>query len=173
MLDDEVAVQMYEDTLTLCGASGLKAYEISNLALKGHECRHNLTYWQSGDWLGIGPGAHGRIGSGVQRMAIQSWRSPEKWLNAVEKFGSGVESATLLDPSARSSETLMMGLRLDQGIPLKRFEYVVGYSLSEMVSSDSLSALIDGGFLNWSEERISATPRGRQVLNKVIQDLLI
>jgi putative oxygen-independent coproporphyrinogen III oxidase len=169
---EDEAAEMYEDTVKQCADVGLIAYEVSNFAYSGEECRHNLTYWRSGDWLGVGPGAHGRIGSGEDRVALRQWRSPEKWRDAVEGTGSGLESADSLSESERVAEALMMGLRLTEGVLATRFARIVGASLWEGVNGDRLDELVVGGFLERTSERILATPRGRIVLNTLIAELL-
>ena len=169
---EDEAAEMYEDTVKQCADVGLIAYEVSNFAYSGEECRHNLTYWRSGDWLGVGPGAHGRIGAGEDRGALRQWRSPEKWRDAVEGTGSGLESADSLSESERVAEALMMGLRLTEGVLATRFARIVGASLWEGVNGDRLDELVVGGFLERTSERILATPRGRIVLNTLIAELL-
>ena len=169
---EDEAAEMYEDTVKQCGDVGLLAYEVSNFAYSGEECRHNLIYWRSGDWLGVGPGAHGRIGAGEDRVALRHWRSPEKWRDAVEGMGWGLESTDSLNESDRVAEALMMGLRLTEGVLATRFDRIVGKSLWEGVNLERLDELVVGGFLERTSERISATPRGRIVLNTLIAKLL-
>lgn len=171
--DDDDAAQMYEDTIARCAEAGLAAYEVSNLARPGQECRHNLVYWRSGDWLGIGPGAHGRIGQGDGRVATQRWRSPEKWLDAVERSGTGMECVEPLDAPVRASEMLMMGLRLSEGVTAERFKRMVGRGLEDVLCPERTAALVDGGFLIRSDSGIRATPQGRNVLNTLIAELLV
>ncbi len=170
---EDEAAEMYEDTVTQCADVGLLAYEVSNFASYGEECRHNLVYWRSGDWLGVGPGAHGRMGVGEDRVASRQWRSPEKWRDAVEETGSGLESADFLNESDRVAEVLMMGLRLAEGVSAARFDRIVGTSLWEGVNQKRLDEMVTAGFLKRTSEGISATPRGRIVLNTLISELLI
>lgn len=169
---EDDAAAMYEETTARCRAAGLDAYEVSNFAAPGEECRHNLVYWRSGDWLGVGPGAHGRAGRGEGRTATRRWRSPEKWLEAVEGTGSGLEARETLDAPARAAEALMMGLRLTEGVSAERFERTVGWTLEECVDAGRLRRLVSGGFLETSRTGARTTPRGRMVLNAVLGELL-
>ncbi len=169
---EDDAAAMYEETTARCRAAGLDAYEVSNFAAPGEECRHNLVYWRSGDWLGVGPGAHGRAGRGEGRTATRRWRSPEKWLGAVEGAGSGLEAWETLDAPARAAEALMMGLRLTEGVSAERFERTVGRTLEECVDAGRLRRLVRGGFLETSRTGARTTPRGRMVLNAVLGELL-
>ncbi len=171
--DEDDAAEMYEDTVSQCGEVGLQAYEVSNFAFPGEECRHNLIYWRSGDWLGVGPGAHGRMGMGENRVALRQWRSPEKWRDAVEDSGSGLEAVEALNESDRAAEALMMGMRLTEGVSAKRFERIVGTSLWDGINSDRLDELVAGGFLERTTKGIRATARGRNVLNTLVTELLI
>ena len=97
-------------------AAGLPAYEISNHARPGAECRHNLVYWRYGDYVGIGPGAHGRLTLDGEKYATRQRRAPEAWLAAVEAAGHATEERQPLARAERREEMLMMGLRLAEGI---------------------------------------------------------
>ena len=169
---EDVATTMYEDTLARCEEVGLAAYEVSNFAHRGEECRHNLVYWRSGDWIGVGPGAHGRLGQGDGRIATRQWRSPEKWLDAVENTGTGLEASEILDAPTRATEMLMMGLRLTEGVSARRFESMVGKTLQDTLIRESVDDLVEGGFMEMSRHGVRATLRGRNVLNTLVSQLL-
>jgi putative oxygen-independent coproporphyrinogen III oxidase len=169
---EDDAATMYEDTLSRCKETGLVAYEVSNFAHPGEECRHNLVYWRSGDWLGVGPGAHGRLGQGEGRVATRQWRSPEKWLDAVEKTGTGLEASEGLDAPTRATEMLMMGLRLTEGVSAGRFKRMVGKSLQDMLIRDRVDGLVEGGFVEVSQHGVRTTLQGRNVLNTLVSQLL-
>jgi putative oxygen-independent coproporphyrinogen III oxidase len=162
-LEEERAAGLYELTQELCGEAGLPAYEISNHARPGAECRHNLVYWRYGDYLGVGPGAHGRI-DGTATTAL---RAPEAWLLAVEAGGDGTESRLPLSPHDQATEYLLMSLRLGEGTSLTRFEALGGRALDEA----RISGLCEEGLLRHEAGRIRATARGRLVLNSVIAAL--
>ncbi len=169
--EDDAAL-MYEETVARCRVSGLDAYEVSNFSAPGETCRHNLVYWRSGDWLGVGPGAHGRLGRGEGRTATRRWRSPETWLRAVEESGSGLQAAEVLDGPTRAAEALMMGLRLTEGVSAERFKRTVGRALNDCIGPGRLRWLANAGFLETSEAGIRTTLRGRLVLNALLAELL-
>jgi oxygen-independent coproporphyrinogen-3 oxidase len=163
-LDEDAQAALYEATQELCEGAGLPAYEISNHAREGAECRHNLLYWRYGEYLGIGPGAHGRIGG----HATTAIRAPEAWAAAVERLGHGLAEDETLSPAARGEEYLLMALRLCEGASLSRYEALSGAPLDAQRIRD----LMDEGLLTRASKRIAATARGRLVLNGVIAALL-
>jgi putative oxygen-independent coproporphyrinogen III oxidase len=171
MPDEEAAAQLYEATQERLMAAGLPAYEISNHARPGAECRHNLAYWHYEDYLGIGPGAHGRITRGGVKWATRQRRLPESWLAAVENAGSGIEEEVPLDRDTVVEEMLMMGLRLAEGISRPRLEEATGETI-EARFGGALEPLVAGRFLELDRERLKATAAGRQRLNAVLAALL-
>ncbi len=166
--DEDAAADLYLATEELCAAAGLPAYEVSNHARPGAESRHNLIYWRSGDYAGIGPGAHGRLTLGPARLAIETPKSPADWLAQVERLGHGEAARVALPLPDQAAEYLMMGLRLGEGIDLARHARLAGRGLP----ADRLARLADLGLVVAEEGRLRATPRGRMVLNAVIRDLL-
>jgi putative oxygen-independent coproporphyrinogen III oxidase len=122
---DDTQGELYEVTQERLAAAGLPAYEISNHARPGEECRHNLTYWRSGDWIGIGPGAHGRLSLGGERVGTETVRMPRAWLERVERVGHGERPRETLTVADRVAEMLLMGLRLTEGIAVARLEAAV------------------------------------------------
>ena len=163
--DEPHAAALYETTQELTAAAGLPAYEISNHARAGEECRHNLVYWRSGAYAGVGPGAHGRLHIDGRRHALATLRSPEAWRDAVEGNGHGLESATPLDTQEQIDEFLVMGLRLAEGIDVARLEAIAGRTPEPA----ALARLQTEGLIAVTPERLSATERGRLVLNAVVQ----
>jgi len=170
--DDEQAGSLYEVTQAVLGEAGLPAYEISNHARPGQECRHNLAYWRGQDYAGIGPGAHGRLDAGPGRYALRQYRAPETWLEAVEQRGHGTEAVERLTQAQRRDELLMMGLRLAEGVARHRFIAATGQSFEDELGREKLTPLIEGGFLELGESVLRATPAGRQRLNAVLGMLL-
>jgi putative oxygen-independent coproporphyrinogen III oxidase len=170
MPDEDTAAALYEMTQERMAAAGLPAYEISNHARPGAECRHNLAYWHYEDYIGIGPGAHGRLTCEGVTYAVERHRLPEEWLHAVETEGGGA-IRTALDRESVVAEMLMMGLRLTGGISRRRIEQVAGCDF-ETAFSGRLEPLLSGGFLELDDERIAATAAGRQRLNAVLAALL-
>jgi oxygen-independent coproporphyrinogen-3 oxidase len=171
-LPEEPADRLFEVTQELCERAGLPAYEISNHARPGAECRHNLVYWRYGDYIGIGPGAHGRIGIGDGRHATAQRKKPEVWLEAVERTGCATETDALLTPEEQAEEALMMGLRLTAGINRADFEKRTGRALDAVLDPAALARLSDGGFIEATPDRLRATAAGRRVLNAVLARLL-
>jgi len=167
--DEDQAAVMFELTQDLTEAAGRPAYEISNHARPGGECRHNLTTWRGGDYLGIGPGAHGRLG----HEAIQQYPAPEAWAAAVEADGHGTLERQLLAPRDRAEEMVMMGLRLREGIDAATFAALSGLDLWPLLSADGLARLEQDGLVERSRGRLRTTPSGRLLLNAVIAALLI
>jgi oxygen-independent coproporphyrinogen-3 oxidase len=168
--DEETAAALFETTQNRLAAHGLPAYEISNHARPGAECRHNLAYWRCQDYAGVGPGAHGRLTLDGVRFATRQRRLPERWLVAVEEGGTGIEEMAAVDDDATISEMLMMGLRLTEGVARQRLERVAGQEI-EALFGDRLPPLIEGGFLTL-DGRLAATAAGRQRLNAVLAILL-
>ncbi|MEE2981452.1 MAG: radical SAM family heme chaperone HemW [Pseudomonadota bacterium] len=166
------AAALYEATQEALAGVGLAAYEISNHARPGAESRHNLTYWRAGNYLGIGPGAHGRLTMDGTTTALRQRRAPEAWLGDVETKGHGTTERETVEPNARAAEVLMMGLRLAEGVPLARVKARSGLEFSEVVSEDRLAPLVDGGLLTTTDSHIRATAAGRRVLDSLLAALL-
>lgn len=169
---DDDAVALYEVTQEVCEAAGLPAYEVSNHATPGAECRHNLVYWQGGDWIGVGPGAHGRLRLSGAMTALRQHRAPAAWLQAVGAEGHGTCESTVLTSEEHREELLMMGLRLREGVSAARFQAQTGRSLAESVDSAGLAAMVEGGFVVAGDTGLRATASGRLVLNSVLARLL-
>ena len=169
--DEETAALLFEATQVRLAASGLPAYEISNHARPGAECRHNLAYWRYEDYLGVGPGAHGRLTRGGGKVATSQLRAPEAWLAAIEDAGAGIEETTPIPRETAAEEMLMMGLRLVEGVSRRRLEALADRTI-ENAFPDTLPRLIDGGFLTLDADRIAASAAGRQRLNAVLGALL-
>ncbi|QCI65218.1 radical SAM family heme chaperone HemW [Phreatobacter stygius] len=166
--DAEMGRVLYDLTQQICSEAGLPAYEISNHARPGAECRHNMIYWRSGDFAGVGPGAHGRLTLGNGRVATSTEKHPETWLGLVEAQGSGVIAEERLVQEETADEFLVMGLRLAEGIDLKRYE-----ALSGRVLDPERIAFLEGeGFLaRLPGDRLKVTPAGFPVLDAVVADL--
>lgn len=172
-LPDEVtASAIYEATGGTLAAAGLLAYEVSNHARPGEESRHNLTYWRYGDYLGIGPGAHGRLTIDGRKLATRQHAAPEAWTAAVECDGHATRIRSPLDESDRLAEMTMMGLRLREGIHRDAFQREFGAEPEALFDRNRLDALLEEGFLHFDEERMTATSEGRLRLDAVLGHLL-
>jgi putative oxygen-independent coproporphyrinogen III oxidase len=169
---EDEAGALFELTQELLDAAGLPAYEISNHARPGGESRHNLTYWRYGDYVGVGPGAHGRLTIGGDKIATRQHRAPEAWLAAVEAVGHATRQRDAVAAGDRLAELMMMGLRTIGGVPRSRVVAECGRPLEAVIDPARLGRLIDGGFLLLDETRLRATATGRQRLNAVIGELL-
>ena len=166
--DEDAAADLYGVTQEVCDAAGLPAYEISNHAVPGAECRHNLVYWRYGEYAGVGPGAHGRLRQADGRHALAAERVPEAWLEKVEAWGDGFTVDDLLTAEEEGDEMLLMGLRLAEGIDLDRYCRLAGRVLDPARLADLLAhGMVEhtsGGYLR-------ATRAGFYVLDAVVADL--
>ena len=169
--DEETAAALFETTQRRLAEARLAAYEISNHARPGGECRHNLIYWRYHDYLGIGPGAHGRLTRDGGKLATRQIRAPEAWLEAIETADTAFDETIELGRAEAVDEMVMMGLRLAEGVSRRRLDVLAGQD-AEAIFGDKLPRLVDGGFLTLDAERITATEAGRQRLNAVLAALL-
>jgi oxygen-independent coproporphyrinogen-3 oxidase len=166
--DEAIARALYDVTQDVCARHGLPAYEISNHARPGAECRHNLVYWRGKEYAGIGPGAHGRLDIDGHRHAIATEKRPEAWLMRVESSGSGIVADDLLNSEERADEFLLMGLRLREGIDPQRYAALSGRPL------DPLRIAIlreEGAIAIGPDGRLRVTQDGFPVLDAVVADL--
>ena len=164
--DEDLGAEMYLATQELCEAAGFAAYEVSNHARPGAESRHNQIYWRYGDYAGIGPGAHSRLTIGGQKHAIETPLLPDAWLKAAER-GNGESLRRALSGREQAEEYLMMGLRMSQGIDIKRYNSLSGQPLS----TEALGNLTELGMIERPGSHLRVTPQGRMVLNAVIKEL--
>jgi putative oxygen-independent coproporphyrinogen III oxidase len=170
--DEETAATLFEQTQAILEAAGMPAYEISNHAAPGQESRHNMAYWRGWDYVGIGPGAHGRLTISGQPVATEQTPAPEHWLAAVEAQGHGTRKRETLSPENRAAERVMTGLRLTSGIDRAEFAALSGRPLEDMVDAKALRRLIDAGYVESDDAGLRATAEGRLRLNAVIGALL-
>lgn len=170
--DEDTQAALYETTQELLGDAGMPAYEISNHARPGQESRHNLVYWRYQDYVGIGPGAHGRFTRNGAKRATRRQSGPEAWLEAVERQGHGTAEEFEVDRAEMAREALMMGLRLSEGIDRARFAAIVGRDVVAVLGEARLTPLIAGGLLALDAGHLRATSSGRAVLNALLQRLM-
>ncbi|MGB0609008.1 MAG: radical SAM family heme chaperone HemW [Paracoccaceae bacterium] len=164
--NEDLGADLFEATQDICSKFGFPAYEISNHAKPGAECQHNMVYWRYGDYAGIGPGAHGRLTINGQRHATAAFRNPSDWLEAVGK-GCGDKVNEPLLAKDQAAEYLVMGLRINDGIDRARYNALSGRDLDP----DKIAYLLDQGLISVSNNAISASQRGRPVLNHIIREL--
>ncbi len=165
---EDTSADMYLVTQEVTAAHGMPGYEISNHARPGAESLHNLVYWRYGDYVGIGPGAHGRLTLNGIRYATECHLAPGAWLDAVSK-GNGESLRSALTSQDAAVEQLMMGMRLSQGLNMARFESLSG----NRIDSNRLSHLQELGMVTVSGTTLAATDQGRAVLNAVLRELLM
>ena len=166
--DGDQSALLYEATQDITAAHGMPAYEVSNHARPGAESRHNLTYWRYGDYAGIGPGAHGRLSIGADKLATATERNPEGWLKLVEDHGHGMVDRELLGRDEQADELLLMGLRLREGVDLARWHTLSGRDLDPKREE----TLLEHGFIErLGNSRLRCTPSGMLILDAVVADL--
>jgi oxygen-independent coproporphyrinogen-3 oxidase len=166
--DDDAARTLYDTTQEVCAAHGLPAYEISNHARPGAECRHNLIYWRAHEYAGIGPGAHGRPDIGGDRHATATEKRPESWLTRVEQDGHGLVTDDVLLREEMADEFLLMGLRLAEGIDPARYAALSGRTLD----AARIATLMEHGLLEVTADgRLRVSMPGFPLLDAVVADL--
>ncbi|TYO90557.1 radical SAM family heme chaperone HemW [Oceanicella actignis] len=164
---DDDAARMYELTQELCEAAGMPAYEISNHARPGDESRHNLIYWRYGDYVGAGPGAHGRLTVEGRRLATENLRAPGAWLEAM-RAGRPAASFEEIAPEDQAAEYLLMSLRLAEGTDPARHARLGGRPFDP----ERVARLVEQGVLTWRAERLAATRKGRALLDAALRELV-
>lgn len=164
---DDMSAEMYEITQDLTSAHGMPAYEISNHARLGAESMHNLIYWRGGDYVGIGPGAHGRLSKNGIRWATEAPKAPALWLEMVGKGKPGELPRQVLSAKDHALEYLMMSLRLREGLDLARYTAIS----QTAINPQAVKHLVDIGMITADSARICATEKGRMVLNAIIREL--
>lgn len=160
--------QLWDVTQETTAQAGLPAYEISNHARPGGESRHNLIYWRYGEYVGVGPGAHGRIATPKGRRAHATEPHPEMWLTVVETDGHGLIEDELLSTEEQGDEFLLMGLRLSEGIEPTQFEALS----NRMLDKSRITSLVQEGMVELTQHgRIRVSPAGFPLLDAVVADL--
>jgi putative oxygen-independent coproporphyrinogen III oxidase len=165
--DEDLAADLFALTQDMTNAAGMPLYEISNHARPDAQARHNLAYWTYADYIGVGPGAHGRrLGLATTRL-----KKPEAWLDAVEAQGHALEAQTPLSVQDRAQEALLMGLRLADGIDAALFQQRTGVALDTMINQAAKNSLMALGFVDATPTHLRATPKGWPLLNSIIAEL--
>ena len=170
--DEDVGLALFEATQEETAQGGLGAYEVSNHARPGEACRHNLVTWRYGDYLGVGPGAHGRVTLPEGKVATRQHRAPEAWLAAVEATGHATRTHDELSPEARLEELLLLGLRLSEGVARDTFHRELDAEPEALLQAARLDALTEAGYLTLDEAGLRATPAGWRRLDAVIGHLV-
>ena len=165
---EEQSADFYELGLDILSRAGFDGYEVSNFAKSNAaRSRHNLAYWQGADYMGVGPGAHGRITTGGERTATICAAKPRDYIDHVKQQGHGMKSQEILSPESWGQEYLLMGLRISEGISLRRFREISGNS----ISLRTIKTYVQAGLLRLKNDRLAATPKGRLVLDSLSHEL--
>ncbi len=171
--EEETQAQMYEDTAGITADAGLPLYEVSNHARPGQASRHNLVYWRYGDYLGIGPGAHGRLSTPVGRVATRTHRAPELWLERVEREGTALMAWDTITQADMGTEAFLMGLRLAEGVDLRRLERLTGKPIEAVLDLELARDFQAEGLLVLTPSRLALTAAGRLTTNALAAELLL
>ena len=172
-LDDDRAADLYELTQNSSAAHGLAQYEISNYARPGEESVHNKLYWTYSDTIGVGPGAHGRLTLDRKKVSTRAHRAPQIWLDRVATDGHGYHPFEEIDALARAWETILMGLRLREGLPFKRIEEEAGTDWKKLIDEKMLDRYVEAGFIKRTDAYIALQPPGFQRLEGILRDIVI
>ena len=184
ILDDDDAADLFELTQDMTAAAGLPAYEISNHGKPSAQCKHNINYWHAGDWIGVGPGAHGRFTKApdgfknLRRVSTATRRSPAGWLQSIQENGHGIDMHTHDGADAFAAEMIMMGLRLATGVSIQKIETMCG-PRDGWLDDSAVTQAIENGWLSGSQlndrsivKDLRATDEGKLRLNRIVEMIL-
>jgi putative oxygen-independent coproporphyrinogen III oxidase len=169
---EDAAVDMFELTRSQLADAGLPAYEVSNHARPGFESRHNLNYWRGGDYIGIGPGAHGRLSTMDGFIATHQIHQPARWLDLMNERGHGTAKRRRLETHERAEEMIMTGLRLSEGLNIKHVEEITNLSWDQCIDPVCYEQCLSGGLLRRDGDWLIATPSGLLRLNAMLAAML-
>ena len=167
--DDDEAAALYELTQAMTSAAGLPAYEISNHAGVRQQSRHNLTYWRYGDYVGIGPGAHGRR----LKNATQRHKKPENFLSGLARNAHGIVTEEVLEAETRAMEALLMGLRLAEGIDLTDIASRTGVAADGLVDYKAVADIEKLGLIRQNGTHLIVTPQGMPLLDAILPQIVL
>lgn len=166
-LDDDRSAELYEITQAMTAEAGFDAYEISNHARGAeHQSAHNRIYWSSGDWVGVGPGAHGRLTAGNERWAIEAAEKPGEYLRQVGANGLGWAMAESLDAKAHARERVAMGLRVAEG-----FARTDIGELGQALDEARVAELAADGLIADRDGRVALTAEGRLLADRIAGEI--
>ena len=167
-VDPDHGAALFEMTREITAGAGIPAYEISNHARPGGASRHNLSYWRYDDYLGVGPGAHGRRGG----IATLRRKKPENWLKRIAATGHGIESEESLSPATRATEALLMGLRLEEGVDLARIAARTGIPANRLVDPDAVARYAGLGLIERDGARLRVLEPGMLLLDALLAEIV-
>lgn len=166
--DDDDAATLYEMTQEMTASAGLPAYEISNHASAGQQSRHNLSYWRYRDYIGIGPGAHGRR----LNFATQRHKKPENYLSAMQRNQHGIVEEEALDAETRATEALLMGLRLAEGIYLDDLATRTGIEAQHLLDVHAVERITKLGLIRHDGQHVTVMPQGMPLLDAILPEIV-
>ncbi len=170
--NEDIATKLYEETHNILEKNNIFQYEISNYAKNGYECKHNLVYWNNGEWIGIGAGAHGRININQKRYSIQNLKKPLNWLDKTLKNKNGISIKKLLSKQEIIEEYLIMGLRIKDGIKIKNLQKNIDCNnFYDILDKNNIEFLAKLNLINANDKNIKLTKKGFLLLNSVIEKL--
>lgn len=171
--NEDIATKLYEETHNILEKNNIFQYEISNYAKNGYECKHNLVYWNNGEWIGIGAGAHGRININQKRYSIQNLKKPLNWLDKTLKNKNGISIKKLLSKQEIIEEYLIMGLRIKDGIKIKNLQKNIDCNnLYDILDKSNIEFLAKLNLINANDKNIKLTKNGFLLLNSIIEKLV-
>ena len=167
-IDPDHGANLFELTRAITASEGIPAYEISNHARAGEESRHNLTYWRYRDYIGIGPGAHGRRNG----TATVRHKKPENFLSGIARNANGIESETTLSPSDRATEALLMGLRLREGVDLSWIAQMSGLPIESLINARAVETLAGHGLISRCVNQLTVSEAGMLLLDRILAEIV-
>lgn len=167
--DDDLAAEMQSDIESVARAHGYKQYEVSAFAGPGKRCQHNMNYWEFGDYLGVGAGAHSKLSCFENSTRLVKHKQPKRYMESIES-GDGVFTNRAIQYESLPFEFFMNALRLLDGVPMSLFQKRTLVPIIEV--KPKLMSLVDRGLLTVSKDVICTTPLGLRFLNEVLQDFL-
>ena len=175
--DEDLGLALFATTQDVLARAGFAAYELANHARESAVCRHNVAIWRGGDYLAVGPGAHGRLTTGLaadaaRTLALHQIDEPQAWLKRVEETGSGLDTPDLLSATERRDELVLMGLRLAEGLERVRFRRLTGRQPENALNPAALDRLAADGYLVCDDAGVRVTARGRPCLDHIGAALL-
>ena len=171
--NEDIAIKLYEETNNILEKNKIMQYEISNYSKNGYECKHNLVYWNNGEWVGIGAGAHGRINIDKKRYSIQNIKKPLNWLNKTSKNKNGISIKKLLSKQEIIEEYLIMGLRIKDGIKIENLQKNIDCNnFYDILDKNNIEFLTKLNLINANSNNIKLTKKGFLLLNSVIEKLV-
>lgn len=171
--NEDISADLYETTAQVTAEFGLRQYEVSNYAKPEFESKHNLLYWEYEDYIGIGPGAHGRLKTPHSKKALRNRKVPETWLAQVTLNNQGIQEEILLESREIIDECLIMGLRLNKGFPESRLNQLVNLNFNDVLNQRNLEWLQENNFIELENKLLKVTSKGRICLNTIIERLLL